>query len=141
VVRSRREKGGGMMMMGGGSYHHRGRSSSDGGGRQGDLVGFAAHHADVAIMGREGRRLRVGEVGEIVTRGPHVMKGYWNKPEATSQSLRGGWLHTGDLGYMDEEGRVYFMGRAKELIRSGGESVFPSEVEKVRRRRRRRRRW
>lgn len=72
-----------------------------------------------------------GRVGEIVTRGPHVMRGYWGKPRLTTSVLRGGWLHTGDLGWVDERGRLHFAGRKADVIRSGGESIFAIEVERA----------
>lgn len=70
-----------------------------------------------------------GTVGEIITRGPHVMKGYWNRPEETAQALRGGWMHTGDLGYMDDDGFVYLVDRMKDMIITGGENVYSAQVE------------
>jgi acyl-CoA synthetase (AMP-forming)/AMP-acid ligase II len=70
-----------------------------------------------------------GEEGEVIIKGPCVMKGYWNKPEATRQQLRKGWLYTGDIGKMDEEGNVAIVGRKKELIKCSGFSVFPDDVE------------
>ena len=72
-----------------------------------------------------------GTVGEIVARGPTVMKGYWNQPEATAQALRNGWMHTGDLGTMDEEGFVYVVDRLKDMIITGGENVYSAEIENV----------
>ncbi|MGH3266685.1 MAG: class I adenylate-forming enzyme family protein, partial [Trebonia sp.] len=75
--------------------------------------------------------LPAGTVGEICASGPNVMAGYWNKPELTAETLRGGWLHTGDLGYLDEDGYVYVVDRKKDMIVSGGENVYSSEVEAV----------
>ncbi|RJQ85150.1 MAG: long-chain fatty acid--CoA ligase [Desulfobacteraceae bacterium] len=72
-----------------------------------------------------------GQLGEIVIKGPGVMKGYWNKPVETAAALRKGWLHTGDVGYMDEEGYLYITDRKKDLIIRGGENVYPKEVENV----------
>jgi acyl-CoA synthetase (AMP-forming)/AMP-acid ligase II len=72
-----------------------------------------------------------GEVGEICAKGPNVMLGYWNKPEVTAETLRNGWLHTGDMGYIDEDGYVYVVDRKKDMIVSGGENVYSSEVEAV----------
>ncbi len=72
-----------------------------------------------------------GEVGELVGKGPQVMKGYWNKPEETENALRNGWLFTGDLGYMDEDGCFYFVDRKKDLINVSGYKVWPDEVENV----------
>ncbi len=73
--------------------------------------------------------VRVGEVGEITIHGPGNFKGYWNKPEATAQTLRNGWVHTGDMGKMDADGYLTFIGRFKEMIKVSGYSVFPEEVE------------
>lgn len=77
------------------------------------------------------RELHAGEEGEIAIHGPTVMKGYWNKPDETERTLRGGWLHTGDIGVMDDEGYVKIVGRKKELIKCSGYSVFPTEVENL----------
>jgi len=71
----------------------------------------------------------VGEEGEIIVRGPGVFRGYLNKPKATAQTLRDGWVYTGDIGKVDEEGYLYFHGRVKEMIKCSGYSVFPEEVE------------
>jgi long-chain acyl-CoA synthetase len=75
--------------------------------------------------------LPVGEAGELVVKGPQVMKGYWNKPEETAQALRGGWLHTGDIAKMDEEGYFTIVDRIKDMIKTVGENVYPREVEEV----------
>jgi acyl-CoA synthetase (AMP-forming)/AMP-acid ligase II len=75
--------------------------------------------------------LAAGEVGEVAVRGPNVMLGYWNKPEQTDDVLAGGWYHTGDLGRIDEEGYLYLVDRAKDMIVSGGENVYSTEVEDV----------
>jgi long-chain acyl-CoA synthetase len=75
--------------------------------------------------------LPIGEVGELLVKGPMVMKGYWNRPEETEDALVDGWLQTGDLTSMDEEGYLYIRGRKKELIKASGYSVFPSEVESL----------
>lgn len=73
----------------------------------------------------------VGETGEIVIRGTGVMKGYWNKPDETAQALRNGWLHTGDVGYTDEDGYLYITDRKKDLIIRGGENIYPKEIENI----------
>ncbi len=78
-----------------------------------------------------GTPLPPGEAGEIVVRGPGNFKGYWNNPEATAQTLRGGWVHTGDMGRLDADGYLTFMGRFKEMIKVSGYSVFPEEVEGI----------
>jgi acyl-CoA synthetase (AMP-forming)/AMP-acid ligase II len=72
-----------------------------------------------------------GKAGEIVARGDVVMPGYWNNPEASTEALRGGWLHTGDIGYFDEEGYLFLLDRAKDMVISGGNNVYPREVEEV----------
>ncbi|WP_343318097.1 long-chain fatty acid--CoA ligase [Arthrobacter sp. TMP15] len=91
--------------------------------------GRAAPHCQVAILDLDGKEVTVGEVGEICAKGAHVKRGYWNNPEQTAQALRGGWLHTGDLGYLDDEGFVYVVDRLKDMIVTGGENVYSAEVE------------
>jgi acyl-CoA synthetase (AMP-forming)/AMP-acid ligase II len=86
---------------------------------------------EVRIFDQEDRELSVGEVGEIVTRSDVVMKGYWHNPEATAKTLRNGWLHTGDVGLVDENGYVFLMDRSKDMIISGGENIYPREIEEV----------
>lgn len=83
----------------------------------------------VKIVDENGNECPPGEIGEIVVKNPGVFKGYLNNPEATSQVLRDGWLYTGDIGRLDEEGFLIFMGRKKEMIKTSGYSVFPEEVE------------
>lgn len=78
-----------------------------------------------------GQDMRVAEDGEILIRGPNVMQGYWKRPEATAEALRDGWLHTGDLGRVDEDGYFWVLGRKKEMIIRGGENVYPKEIEDV----------
>src|SRR5699024_2174631 len=73
----------------------------------------------------------VGEVGEIAVKGPQVMKGYWNNPEETEHVLKDGWLLTGDLGYMDEDGYFYVVDRKKDMIIAGGNNIYPREVEEI----------
>lgn len=94
-------------------------------------AGITRTDVELRIVDQEDRPLPDGEVGEIVIRGATVMKGYWNDPEATESALRGGWLHTGDLGYMDESGYVYIVDRAKDMVISGGNNIYPREVEEV----------
>lgn len=84
---------------------------------------------DVRVVDAEGRSLPAGEVGEIVCRSPQVMKGYWNLPDATASAIRDGWFYTGDAGYFDEEGYLYIHDRLKDMIISGGENIYPAEVE------------
>ena len=85
----------------------------------------------VRIVDEQDRPRPTGEMGEIVVRGDLVMKGYWNKPEATAETLRGGWLHTGDIGYLDEDGYLYITDRKKDMIISGGSNIYPREIEEV----------
>ncbi|MGW4206166.1 AMP-binding protein, partial [Streptomyces sp. NPDC004726] len=92
-------------------------------------AGRATPSVELAVMGPDGGVLQPGEVGEVVTRGGHVMAGYWGKPEQTAEVLRDGWLHTGDGGYLDEEGYLYIVDRLKDMIITGGENVYSAEVE------------
>ena len=85
----------------------------------------------VQIVDEEGKEVIQGDVGEIVAQGPRLMKGYWNKEDATNETIRDGWLYTGDLGYMDSEGYIFLSGRAKDFIKRGGEMIAPDEVENV----------
>jgi acyl-CoA synthetase (AMP-forming)/AMP-acid ligase II len=86
---------------------------------------------ELRIVDAEDRPVAPGEIGEVIARGPQLMRGYWNQPEATAQALRGGWMHTGDAATMDEEGYVYIQDRVKDMIVSGGENVYPREIEDV----------
>jgi long-chain acyl-CoA synthetase len=94
-------------------------------------VGIALPGSEVRIVGEDGEARPEGEVGEILVKGPMVMKGYWNRPEATEETLRDGWLHSGDLGRQDADGDVRIVDRLKELIVRGGYNVYPREVEEV----------
>ncbi len=94
-------------------------------------IGKPGFFTDVWIAGPDGGNAAPGEIGEIMARGPTVMEGYWNLPEMTAKTLVDGELHTGDLGYMDEEGYFYIVDRAKDMYRSGGENVYPAEIEKI----------
>lgn len=94
-------------------------------------AGRAASHAEVAIAGPDGTRLPAREVGEVVVRGDNVMLGYWNRPDDTTDAVRGGWMHTGDAGYLDERGYLFIVDRIKDMIVTGGENVYSAEVEKA----------
>jgi len=94
-------------------------------------VGLAYPGVKVGVMDESGKLLGAGEVGELVIQGPLVMKGYYKKPQETAEALRGGWLHTGDMGYYDKDGYFFMVDRKKELINVGGEKVFPREVEEL----------
>ncbi|MBU0735635.1 MAG: long-chain-fatty-acid--CoA ligase [Proteobacteria bacterium] len=84
---------------------------------------------EVKIFDQEDREVPAGEQGEIVVRGPNVMVGYYKRPEETRETLRGGWLHTGDVGYLDEEGYLYITDRIKDMVIKGGYNIYPSEIE------------
>ena len=92
-------------------------------------VGTAIENFEVKIFDENDRELPRGEWGEIVMRGPGVMKEYWGKPKDTAQALRGGWLHSGDIGRMDEEGYIFIVDRVKDMINVSGFKVWPAEVE------------
>ncbi len=86
-------------------------------------------HTEVRVVDEHDRDVPRGEKGEVLLRAPNMMKGYWNRPEETKAALKGGWLHTGDIGRMDEEGFLYILDRKKDMIISGGENIYPAEVE------------
>jgi acyl-CoA synthetase (AMP-forming)/AMP-acid ligase II len=94
-------------------------------------TGPAFFHTDVRVVNEAGEDVAPGEVGEVIVAGAHNMKEYWNRPEATAETIRNGWLHTGDLATMDKEGFVYIQDRKKDMIISGGENVYPAEIENV----------
>jgi len=94
-------------------------------------AGFERTDVEVKIVDPEDKELPPGEMGEIVTRSNLIMKGYWKNPQATSKTLRNGWLHTGDVGYKDEKGYLFIMDRSKDLIITGGENVYPREIEEI----------
>jgi acyl-CoA synthetase (AMP-forming)/AMP-acid ligase II len=101
------------------------------GGKRLRSCGRPVFGCDVRIVDASGRECAPSEVGEIVIRGDPVMKGYWNRPEATVQAIRDGWFYSGDAGYFDEDGYLYIHDRVKDMIVSGGENVYPAEVESV----------
>lgn len=94
-------------------------------------TGLPMFHTDIRVVNDQGDDVRHGIVGEIVIRGPHVMREYWNNPDATAAMVKDGWLYTGDLGQYDEEGYLYIVERKKDMIISGGENIYPAEVENV----------
>ena len=94
-------------------------------------VGRAFLMTEIRVAGEDDTDLPVGEVGEILVRGPHVMTGYYKNAAATEEALKGGWLHTGDLGRFDGDGFLYLVDRKKDMIISGGENIYPKEVEDV----------
>ena len=94
-------------------------------------VGKPIFHSEMRLVDTEGNDVKIGETGELLIKGPHVCVGYWNNPEATAQSLKDGWFHTGDMARRDEDGYFYIAGRFKDMIISGGENVYAAEVEAV----------
>ena len=94
-------------------------------------AGYARTGVDVRVVDANDQPLPPGEMGEIVTRSDLVMSGYWNDPEASANTLRNGWLHTGDVGYFDDHGYLFLMDRMKDLIISGGENIYAREIEEV----------
>jgi fatty-acyl-CoA synthase len=93
--------------------------------------GLPVFHGEVKVVNPEGQRVSPGEIGEIIVKGPIQMMGYWNAPEETRKIIKAGWLYTGDLGRIDEEGFVYVVDRKKDMYISGGENVYPAEVERA----------
>jgi len=94
-------------------------------------VGLPRANVEVRVTDEDDRDLPVGDVGEVLVRGKVVMAGYWKNPDATAETLRGGWLHTGDMGAFDDEGFLTLKDRSKDLIISGGSNIYPREVEEV----------
>jgi len=84
---------------------------------------------EVRVVGKDDKPLPSGQVGEVTVRGPNVMRGYLGKPEETAETLRAGWLHTGDLGRFDEDGYLVLVDRLKDMIIRGGENIYPKEIE------------
>jgi len=94
-------------------------------------IGLPVFYADIKIVDENGKECPAGERGEIVVKGPTLMSGYWNKPEETAKTIRNGVLHTGDVAYKDKDGFVFIVDRMKDMYRSGGENVYPAEVERL----------
>lgn len=99
--------------------------------RKAGSIGKPVTFCDVKIMKEDGTTAGPGEVGELLIKGPNVMKEYWGLPEKTAETIKDGWLHSGDLARQDEEGFFYIAGRKKDMIISGGENIYPLEVEQV----------
>jgi long-chain acyl-CoA synthetase len=94
-------------------------------------IGLPVRGQQMKIVAPDGSAVQVGELGEIVVKGPNVMAGYLHNPEATAEAIRDGWLHTGDVGYVDADGYFYIVDRAKDMIIRGGENIYPREIEEV----------
>lgn len=94
-------------------------------------LGHPMPGVDVRLIDQQGRDVAPGAEGEILLRGRHMCAGYWNKPQATAEAIRGGWFHTGDLGRMDADGHFVIAGRLKDMIISGGANIYPAEIERV----------
>jgi long-chain acyl-CoA synthetase len=107
------------------SSNHPGRPRKPG------SIGTPLHEVEMKVVDENDEEVPQGEVGEIVIRGHNVMKGYWQRPEATEEAMRGGWFHTGDMAKVDEEGYFFIVDRKKDLIIRGGYNVYPREVEEV----------
>lgn len=100
-------------------------------GRKSRSVGTSQPFFEIRIVGEDGREVPAGEVGEIVGRSPILMTGYHGRPDLTAQAIVDGWMHTGDMGYVDEDGYLYLVDRKKDLIISGGVNVYPKDIEEV----------
>jgi acyl-CoA synthetase (AMP-forming)/AMP-acid ligase II len=96
-----------------------------------DSTGEPAFILDLKIVDEEGNEVATGERGEVWIKGASIIRGYWNKPEATAEAITGGWLRTGDIGYLDDEGYLYICDRIKDMILRGGENVYCAEIESV----------
>jgi acyl-CoA synthetase (AMP-forming)/AMP-acid ligase II len=94
-------------------------------------VGQAFTNHEVRVVNEKGQEVKPGEVGEIIFRGPVVMKGYYKNPEATEEAIRDGWLYSGDIAKVDDEGYIYIVDRKKDLIISGGLNIYPREIEEI----------
>ncbi|RMF87986.1 MAG: hypothetical protein D6736_11660 [Nitrospinota bacterium] len=94
-------------------------------------AGRAALGVELKVVNAQGKEVVPGEVGEIIIRGDHIMKGYWKLPEVTAATIRDGWLYTNDLATVDEDGFIYLVDRKDDLIISGGFNIYPREVEEV----------
>ena len=99
--------------------------------RKAGSVGKACLHTEIKVVDDAGAAVGVDEIGELWVRGPNVTPGYWERPEANAESVTDGWLHTGDAARVDADGYVYIVDRWKDMFISGGENVYPAEVEQV----------
>jgi long-chain acyl-CoA synthetase len=107
------------------SFNHRDRERKPG------SIGTPVEGVEMKVVDEDGNDLPQGEVGEIVIRGHNVMKGYWGRPDATAETIIDGWLHTGDMAKVDEDGYFFIVDRKKDMIIRGGYNVYPREIEEV----------
>ena len=94
-------------------------------------IGTPIEGVEMKVVDDDGNEVEQGEIGEIVIKGHNIMKGYWNRPEATEESIKDGWFHSGDMAKVDEDGYFFIVDRKKELIIRGGYNVYPREIEEV----------
>ena len=94
-------------------------------------VGQPHPHSEIRIVADDGSDCATGVPGEVLAKSETAMRGYWNNPDATAQTLRDGWVHTGDVGYLDDEGYLFLVDRKKDMIISGGENIYSREVEEA----------
>ena len=94
-------------------------------------VGRPVFHGEIRIVGSHKQEVKPGEIGEILVKGPILMSGYWNRPELNRELLEDGWFHTGDLATVDEEGFIYIVDRQSDMYISGGENIYPAQIEKL----------
>jgi acyl-CoA synthetase (AMP-forming)/AMP-acid ligase II len=99
--------------------------------RKAGSTGKAFFHTDVKVVRPDGSVCDTEEAGEVLVRGDHIMTGYWNRPDATAESIKDGWLYTGDIATVDDEGFIWIQDRLKDMIISGGENVYPAEIENI----------
>lgn len=127
------EKFGGIVVEGWGLTEAAGNNTINplAGSRKVGSIGVPMKGVEIKVFDDQDQELPQGKEGELVIRGPMLMKGYWNMPQETAEALRGGWLHTGDIGYVDEDGYFFITERKKDLIIKAGENIYPREVEKV----------
>jgi long-chain acyl-CoA synthetase len=107
------------------SFNHRDRDRKPG------SIGTPVSGVEMKVVDDDGNEVPQGEVGEIVIRGHNVMKGYWNRPDTTAETIVDGWLHTGDIATVDEDGYFFIVDRKKDMIIRGGYNVYPREIEEV----------
>jgi long-chain acyl-CoA synthetase len=99
--------------------------------RKAGSIGITVPNVQTRLIDKEGKDVPIGEVGEILFKGPNATKGYWKLPEQTTESIRNGWVHTGDLARQDGDGYFFIVGRKRDLIITGGYNVYPREIEEV----------